>query len=99
MVERIVLFKLKPDHATSGDRSSFGARAGRELAKVPGILDVRVCTPADDASLRSWDLLVVLRFDDAHTAGGALDSTAYRAFIEDPAVGVVKAWSFYSTTS
>jgi hypothetical protein len=98
MVSRIVLFKLGEEHATDEGRAAFAGKAGAAAAALPALRAVQVGTPADDASLRSWDVLVLLSFDDAAAAARAVADPAYRGLVDDAAADVVKAWSFYSTS-
>ena len=98
MVERIVLFKLKGEHATDEGQSELVQRVRAAAGALPGVRSGRIGTPADDASARSWDLLLVLSFDDEVAAARAVADPSYRRLVDDGAADVVKGWSFYSTS-
>jgi antibiotic biosynthesis monooxygenase (ABM) superfamily enzyme len=98
MVERIVLFKLKPAHATEAGRREVAAESQRVLPSLPGVRSVAVGIPADDDSLKSWDLSLVLRFDDLEAVAVYAEHPDHRAFVDNfmmPRVVVRKAWNFH----
>ena len=95
MIERIVLFKLVEPET----RQAAAEQARAQLAALPGLKSMTVGVPSDPASLRSWDLSVILRFADQPATDAALASPAFEGFMEETMEDryeVVKAWSFES---
>jgi|SRR5262245_20523713 len=97
MIERVHLVKLKPEHATARSRREIVDRALAVLPGVPGVVGVTAGASADDDSLKSWDLYIVVRF------GALADIARYRAhpehrgFVDQvlaPRTEVFKEWSF-----
>jgi hypothetical protein len=97
MIERIVLFKLKAEHTHDAARREVAAHSREVLASVPGVEEVRVGTPADDAAEKSWDLSVVVRFASLEAVEAYRVHPTHRAYVDDymrPRMEVVKAWNF-----
>ncbi len=97
MIDRIVLFKLKDAHANAAGRAAIADESRAALCAVPGAVQVRVGVPADEASTRSWDLSVLLRFEDLAAMEAYLQQPGFRAYFEDtmgPRTEVVKYWCF-----
>lgn len=89
MIERIALYKLNDDE----DRESVAA----ELRKLgANAVSCAVGIPADEPSLRSWDVSLVLRFADLDARDAFLASEAFVAHEKEFATRtqVVKHWSF-----
>lgn len=77
MIERIELFKLQDVHATDEGRAAAHRMSREALAEAPGYTELRVGLPADPDSLRSWDLSLVVRFDDLESERVYLESESY----------------------
>ncbi|MDH5493045.1 MAG: Dabb family protein [Myxococcales bacterium] len=97
MIQTIVLFKLDEDHARSEARSEIAAKIREALGELPGVQGLAIGVPADAAAERSWDLSLVLHFEDLETARAFDDHPAHVAFADaymKPRTQVVKAWLF-----
>ena len=93
MVERIMLLKL----VEGRERTEVGLRAGSALRDLPELVELSVGLPADDASEKSWDVSLILRFSSYRALERVLASEAYRHFVEGElasAAQVTKAWNF-----
>lgn len=92
MVERITLFKLVDGAARAG----VAAEARAALAKLEGVRELSVGLPSDAASEKSWDVSVIMRFDEQTALERALESRVFTDFIAAMAgrYAVIKAWSF-----
>jgi hypothetical protein len=97
MIKRTQLYKLGEASVSGGGRERVGRALARALSELSGPLGVEVLLPADAASLKSWDLSLVLGFEDLGAAEACLSSPAYRDAL-DGALGrsivVEKGWSF-----
>ncbi len=95
MIDRIVLFKLKAEFVA--ERETIASHAHEVLASLPMVEDVRVGVPADEATLGSWDLSLVVRFADLAAVHVYNGDPTHRALVDDyllPRVEVRKAWNF-----
>jgi hypothetical protein len=93
VVERIILFKLH-DPAT---RDDVAAVTQATLSKLNDIEELSVGVPADDASLKSWDLSIVLGVANLALLNTTLESRAFTSYLEDTMkdrYAVMKAWTF-----
>jgi hypothetical protein len=97
MVERVALVKLQPEHATPEARRALAAEALATLRPLPGVLEVTAGVPADDDSLRSWDVCVVVRFASLADAEAYRAHPAHRRFVDAviaPRAAARKGWTF-----
>lgn len=97
MIERIVLFKLKDKYCNPEARAEIAERSRDALASMIGVRSVSVGVPADDASEKSWDLSLVLRFDSMERVKHFSTDPDHRAYVDKymrPRMEVVKAWNF-----
>ncbi len=97
MIDRIVLFKLRKEEATDEGRAAAAAETRAALAAVPGATEVRVGLPADEASTRSWDLSLLLRFESLAAMERYLQEPGFRSYFEEtmrPRAECVKYWAF-----
>lgn len=96
MFQRIALLKLSADHVRDDVRT--GAATTLRAALLRGGYEGEVGTPADEASLKSWDLSVTVRFRTREQLDG-FDSAAFfgnASGLPTEAIAVVKGWSFES---
>lgn len=97
MIERVVLIKLSDDYANDDERGRIARHARRVLPLVPGVTGVTVGVPADEACADSWDLSLVVEFDDESDIPRYLADPDHRAFVDQllkPRMDVIKAWNF-----
>jgi len=97
MVQRIALVKLTPDQATPEGRAAVAERALEALRPIPGVLAVTAGPPADEASAKSWDVLIMTRFATLADADAYRDHPEHRRFVDEfvaPRAAMRKAWSF-----
>jgi hypothetical protein len=92
-VERIMLLKLQ----ASAEREAIARLSRDVLAALPQLLELSVGLPSDEASSRSWDVSLIMRFATQADVDAALESSIFRHYVEVDLGGkvqVVKAWSF-----
>ena len=96
MIDRIVLFKLKDEYANDDARAEIAAHSREALGLIPGLVEVRVGVPADEASTRSWDLSIVVRFADLEAMNAYVEHPDHMRYYEYmvPRMEVVKYWAF-----
>ena len=80
MIDRIVLYKLTDEYCTDAARAEIAAHAREVFAALPQVRDARVGLPADAEAKRSWDLSLVLRFDDLAAIEAYLPHPDHQAF-------------------
>lgn len=100
MIERIVLFKLRPEHATEAGRREIADHSRAVLTALPMVRSVTVGVPADEGSRRSWDISLVVRFDSSEEMRRYVDDPDHRAYVDEymlPRAEVRKAWAFEVT--
>lgn len=100
MIDRITLFKFRQSGVDEASRARLAAETHASLSAAPGVQEVRVGVPADEASARSWDLSVVLRFEDLAAMERFLADPGFTAWFEGamaPYTEVVKYWCFEAT--
>mgnify|MGYP002631359063 CR=1 FL=1 len=93
MIERLVLLKLKPEHATAAVRARIAEVTQRLLPTVPGVTGVAVTEAADDATAQSWDLCLHVRFAAIEDVAIYLPHPVHRAYVDEHLVPVVAAKS------
>jgi hypothetical protein len=97
MIERVVLLKLKPEHATPEARAVVARRALEALRPIPGVLAVSAGAPADEAAEKSWDVIITTRFATLADADAYRDHPDHRRFVDEfvePRCQVRKLWNF-----
>jgi hypothetical protein len=98
MIQRIQLYKL--DAQAEGRSPEQAARAlAAEVARAKGPLSATVGLPADPPSARSWDLSLVLTFEDGAAAAAFLGGDTLRDAVQrslGAAIVVEKGWTFES---
>jgi hypothetical protein len=96
-IERYVLLKLHPEHATPEGREAVVAETRRALPQVTGVRAVWVGVPADDASAKSWDVAIRVTLDDIAAVPAYYDDPVHRAYVDAflaPRVEFKKVWNF-----
>ena len=97
MIERTVYIKLNEANATDAGRAAVAQATHAALAAVPGVLSVRVGTPADGPSAKAWDLGLSLTFASLATLEAYWLEAAHRAFVDEylaPRMECIKAWNW-----
>ena len=64
MIERVVLVKLKREHATDEQRAEIAKVTASTLAGAEGVRALRVGTPADGRTKSEWDICIEVVLDD-----------------------------------
>ncbi len=96
-IERYVLLKLHPEHATPEGREAVVAESRRALAQVTGVRAVWAGVPADEASAKSWDVALRVTLDDVAAISAYLDDPVHQAYVDGflaPRVSFKKVWNF-----
>jgi len=97
MIQRVVVIKLKDAYANATDRADAAQHTRDVLGLIPGVLHIDVATPADAACERSWDLCVLLRFDDLDAVESYRLDPRHRAYVDvflKPMLEVIRVWNF-----
>jgi hypothetical protein len=97
VIERITLIKLEPQWATGEQRAALAQAATEKLGGLPGVVELRVGLPADEASQKSWDLSLTARFASLEQVQPYLDHPAHQGYLNHdlgPKLAVIKAWNF-----
>ena len=97
MIQRVVAIKLKDLYANPEDRAKVAAASREVLGAVPCVRAIEVATPADFAAEKSWDLLLLLRFDDLSAVDLYRAHENHRRYMDvflRPMLAVIKVWNF-----
>ena len=97
MIQRVVVIKLKDAYANATDRTEAAEHTRAVLGQIPGVLHIDVATPADAACERSWDLCLLLRFDDLDAVESYRVDPRHRAYVDvflKPMLEVIRVWNF-----
>lgn len=97
MIRRVVVIKLKDAYANPEDRAAAAAHTREVLATEPHVRDIEVATPADERTRGSWDLLILLRFDDLDAVEAYRAHPVHRKYVDvflRPMLEVIKVWNF-----
>jgi stress responsive alpha/beta barrel protein len=97
VIDRVVILKLHPEHANPAGRAAIAERCLEVLRPLDGVLGVTVGVPADEASERSWDVSITVRFASMEDLEGYRANPVHRRFVDDwlsPRTEVKKAWNF-----
>lgn len=101
MFDRVVLVKLKKEHAHPAARAEIAARALADLRVLPGVVAVTAGGPADAASEASWDVSITVRFASLEDFATYRAHPDHRRFADEylaPLAEVRKAWTFAVAT-
>ena len=97
MIQRVVAIKLKDAYAHDADRAQVAAASREVLGAVPTVRTIEVATPADAATTKSWDLLLLLQFDDLDGVEAYRAHPNHRRYVDvflRPMLEVIKVWNF-----
>jgi Stress responsive A/B Barrel Domain len=97
MIQRVVAIKLKPAYSNAADRAQAAAASREVLGAIPGVRALDVGLPADVAAEKSWDLLLLLRFDDLDAVEAYRAHANHRRYMDvflRPMLDVIKVWNF-----
>lgn len=97
MFDRVVLVKLKKEHAHPAARAEIAARALADLRALPGVIAVTAGGPGDAASEASWDVNITVRFASLEDFATYRAHPDHRRFADEylaPLAEVRKAWTF-----
>ena len=97
MIQRVVVIKLKEAYANSDDRRAVAEHSRSVLQPIPGVLHLDVATPADARCERSWDLCLLLRFEDLDAVESYRADQHHRAYVDiflGPILEVIRVWNF-----
>lgn len=97
MIDRVVLVKLKKEHATPAGRAEIAREALRVLPALPGVVSVTAGGPGDAAAAASWDVNITVRFAKPDDFALYRAHPEHRKFADEylaPRAEVRKAWSF-----
>jgi len=95
MVQRHVYVKLNEAHLPHAE--DLARTSITRLSAVPGVRAVHASLPGDPDTARSWDLCLVLSFDDLAAVLTYVPHPLHRAYLAEvlePAAVVKKAWNF-----
>lgn len=97
MIERIVLIKLKAEHASEKGRAEVVERTRAVLPEVPGVRGLSVGVPADERSAQSWDVAIRVTLDGVEALPAYLQHPDHRDYVDvflRPRMECIKAWNF-----
>jgi hypothetical protein len=97
MIQRVVAIKLKEAYANDDDRVQVAATSREILGAIPEVRSIDVGTPADFAAEKSWDVLLLLRFDDLAAVDAYRAHDNHRRYMDTflrPMLAVIKVWNF-----
>lgn len=97
MIQRVVAIKLKDTYSNDEDRLSAARHTKEVLSEVPEVRHLEVATPGDDRCEASWDLCILLRFDDIGAVERYRADRRHRAYVDvflKPMLDVIKVWNF-----
>jgi stress responsive alpha/beta barrel protein len=97
MIQRVVAIKLKDPYSNPEDRAKVAAASREVLGAVPEVRSIEVGTPADFAAEKSWDVLLLLRFDDLDAVEVYRAHENHRRYLDvflRPMLAVIKVWNF-----
>lgn len=95
MIERYVYIRLHKEYAE--ERIAIAAHTRAVLARLPGVVQFAVGTPADTHSENAWDLSIAVRFSELTDIEAFRTHPDHRQLIDEylqPRMHVIKAWNF-----
>ena len=97
MIQRVVVIKLKDAYANEADRAEVARYTKDVLAPIEGVRHLDVATPGDARCEHSWDLCILVRFDDLDAVEAYRLDAAHRAYVDvflEPMLEVIRVWNF-----
>lgn len=97
MIQRVVAIKLKDAYSNPEDRAQVVATSREVLGAVPAVRAIDIGTPADFAAEKSWDVLLLLRFDDLQAVEDYRAHENHRRYMDvflRPMLATIKVWNF-----
>ena len=82
MIKRIVLFKLKDEYRNDAARAEFAERTRQDLSALATVRSVTVGIPSDEATEATWDICIVLHFDNMDDVQEYIAAPAHRAYVD-----------------
>ena len=97
MIQRVVAIKLKDGYSNPEDRAQVVAVSREVLGAVPSVRSLDIGTPADFSAEKSWDVLLLLRFDDLAAVEDYRAHENHRRYMDvflRPMLAMIKVWNF-----
>lgn len=97
MIERVVLIKLKPEHANDAQRAEVARVAASTLPQAEGVRALRVATPADARTRREWDVCIEVVLDDIEAVERYRVDKVHRAYADvflRPLLDKIRVYNF-----
>ena len=97
MIQRVVAIKLKDAYSNPEDRAQVVAVSREVLGGVPTVRSLDIGTPADFSAEKSWDVLLLLRFDDLAAVEVYRAHENHRRYMDvflRPMLAMIKVWNF-----
>lgn len=95
MVERIVLIRLKPEYRN--EAKTVASHTQDVLGEAVGVLSVRTAVSADERTLRLWDVMIALRFEDLAAVETYRSDPRHRKYLDvylRPLLETIRAFNF-----
>ena len=95
MIERHVYVRLHEQYR--GQRDEMVAHTLEVFKTIPGVVSIKVGTPADDNASAAWDLCLTVGFAAIDDVEPYLVDPVHRKYVDEyltPRSQVKKAWNF-----
>lgn len=83
MIERVVLIKLKPEHANDESRRMIANATLEALPQAEGVRDLRVAIAADARTRKDWDICIEVVLDDLDAVERYRVDEVHRAYADE----------------
>jgi hypothetical protein len=83
MIERVVLIKLKPEHANDEQRRRIAEATAEVLPKAEGVRALRVAIAADARTRKDWDICIEVVLDDVDAVERYRVDPVHRAYADE----------------
>jgi len=100
MIERVVLVKLKREHATDEQRAEIARVTATTLRDAEGVRALRVGTPADARTRSEWDICIEVVLDDIEAVERYRVDKVHRAYADvflKPMLDKIRVYNFERT--